>query len=328
MRVVVYGAGGIGGALAAFLHEADVPTIGIARGAHLKRIRDHGLTVITPDRTLESTVPCVGSPSEIDWTARDVVALAMKTQDTEAALRDLIAAGVDPWETPVFCVQNCLANEPMALRYFRRVYGVMIVIPGIHLEPGVVYNPIRGVHGYLDVGRYPHGVDQLSADFVKALRAAGYAASEHPNVMEPKGAKFLGNLGNAFGAITDGKGDGSQFMAEVRAEGEAVLRAAGLPFEAEAAFNERVHASRGEMVSVPGIGNRGSSWQSLTRRQGSIEADYLNGEVVQLGRRHGVATPYNAVLQRIAGEMARAGDTPGKYTAEALTERALTLASE
>jgi 2-dehydropantoate 2-reductase len=214
----------------------------------------------------------------------------MKAQDTEAALRELIAAGADPWRTAIFCVQNCLANEPIALRYFARVYGVMIVIPGIHLEPGVVYNPIRGAHGYLDVGRYPSGIDDTAAAFVRCLRSAGYAANTHENVMEPKGAKFLGNLENALGAITDGKGDNDGYMERALAEGEAALRAAGLPFEQKASFNERVRKERGEMVEVPGIGNRGSSWQSLRRRQGSIEADFLNGEVVLLGRKHGVPT--------------------------------------
>jgi 2-dehydropantoate 2-reductase len=325
VRIIVYGAGGIGGPLAAFLHEAGVDTLAIARGEHLKRCREVGLQVITPERTFVSDVPFAGQPSEIDWREGDAVALTMKAQDTEAALRELIAAGADPWKTPIFCVQNCIANEPIALRYFARVYGVMIVIPGIHLEPGVVYNPIRGPHGYLDVGRYPSGVDSISDEFVGSVRSAGYAANGHENVMESKGAKFLGNLGNALGAITDGKGDNDGFMKRVRTEGRAALTAAGLPFEEEASFNERVRKERGEMVEVPGIGNRGSSWQSLTRRQGSIEADFLNGEVVLLGRKHGVATPYNAVLQRVANEMARNGETPGKYSSDELASMAEAL---
>jgi 2-dehydropantoate 2-reductase len=313
--------------MAAFLHGAGLETVAIARGEHLERVREVGLKIITPERTFVSDVLFVGHPSEIDWREGDAVALTMKAQDTEAALRELIAAGADPWRTPIFCVQNCIANEPIALRYFARVYGVMIVIPGIHLEPGLVYNPIHGAHGYLDVGRYPVGVDSISEEFVRSVRSAGYAANEHPNVMEPKGAKFLGNLGNALGAITDGKGDNDGYTKRIRAEGEAALTAAGLPYEDEASFNERVRQERGEMVEVPGIGNRGSSWQSLTRRQGSIEADFLNGEVVLLGRKHGVATPYNAVLQRVANEMARNGETPGKYSADELASMAEVLRS-
>jgi 2-dehydropantoate 2-reductase len=60
----------------------------------------------------------------------------------------------------------------------------------------------------------------------------------------------------------------------------------------------------------------GSSWQSLTRGTGSIEADYLNGEIVLLGREFGVPTPVNEVLQRLANQAARERRTPGSLTAD------------
>ena len=53
------------------------------------------------------------------------------------------------------------------------------------------------------------------------------------------------------------------------------------------------------------------SRQSLLRGTGSIEADYLNGEIVLLGRLHGVPTPVNELLQREANAAARAGLSPG-----------------
>ncbi len=58
----------------------------------------------------------------------------------------------------------------------------------------------------------------------------------------------------------------------------------------------------------------GSSWQSLTRGTGSIEADYLNGEIVLLGRELGVPTPVNEVLQRLANQAARERRAPGSAT--------------
>jgi 2-dehydropantoate 2-reductase len=58
----------------------------------------------------------------------------------------------------------------------------------------------------------------------------------------------------------------------------------------------------------------GSSWQSLARGTGSIEADFLNGEIVLLGREHGVPTPVNEALQRLANQAAREGSAPGSMT--------------
>ena len=54
-----------------------------------------------------------------------------------------------------------------------------------------------------------------------------------------------------------------------------------------------------------------SSWQSLARGQGTIETDYLNGEIILLGRLHGVPTPVNELLQRLADQMARDRVAPG-----------------
>jgi 2-dehydropantoate 2-reductase len=58
----------------------------------------------------------------------------------------------------------------------------------------------------------------------------------------------------------------------------------------------------------------GSTWQSLTRSTGSIETDYLTGEIVMQGRLHGVATPVNEVLQRLANQLATQHQSPGFWS--------------
>ena len=64
---------------------------------------------------------------------------------------------------------------------------------------------------------------------------------------------------------------------------------------------------RADLLQLGMIGGQtrpgGSSWQSLRRGTGDIETDYLNGEIVFLGRMHGVATPANAMIQRLAREL-------------------------
>ena len=55
--------------------------------------------------------------------------------------------------------------------------------------------------------------------------------------------------------------------------------------------------------------------------RGSIEADYPNGEIVLLGRLHGVPTPVNAALQQLANEVARAGDPPESFPVAERLER-------
>lgn len=55
----------------------------------------------------------------------------------------------------------------------------------------------------------------------------------------------------------------------------------------------------------------GSSLRSLRRGTGTIEADHLDGEIVPLGREHGVPSPVDELLRRLADRMARADLRPG-----------------
>ena len=96
----------------------------------------------------------------------------------------------------------------------------------------------------------------------------------------------------------------------MRSEGEACLRAAGIDFASRDEDKER-RADRMHVQPVNGeYRGGGSSWQSLARGTGSIETDYLNGEIVLLGRIHGVPTPANALMQRVANEQARLAAPP------------------
>jgi 2-dehydropantoate 2-reductase len=60
----------------------------------------------------------------------------------------------------------------------------------------------------------------------------------------------------------------------------------------------------------------GSTWQSLARSAGTVEADYLNGEIVLLGRVHGFPTPVNEAIQRLANRWAAEHRDPGTFPPE------------
>jgi 2-dehydropantoate 2-reductase len=84
-------------------------------------------------------------------------------------------------------------------------------------------------------------------------------------------------------------------------------------------------ARRGDILSISmekrNKRGGGSSWQSLKRGLGTIETDFLNGEIVLLGRLNGIPTPANAMLQRLANEAARTKMAPGGISAQDLLSR-------
>lgn len=310
MRYIIYGAGGIGGVVGGRLAQHGYDVELIARGAHAAAIREHGLRIDFPDSNELLHLPVAESPAEITFTGDDVVLLAVKSQDTSAAL-DALALAAPP-ELPVVCLQNGVANERMALRRFANVYAVPVLCPTGHLEPGVVVGYSTPISGIFDIGRFPSGSDDVCATVAAALSSSAMVSVVRDDVMRWKYAKLLNNLGNAIEALC-GPGENS-LDGTVRAEGEAVFRAAGIDFASQAEDRER----RGDLIRIrPVRGKRrggGSTWQSFTRGIGRIETDYLNGEVVQLGRLHGVPTPVNEAVQRIATRLAAFHIAPGGMT--------------
>lgn len=320
VRYVVFGAGAIGGVVGGRLAEAGEDVTLIARGAHAEAIRRDGLTVESPDRRVTLSLPVVTDARQLAITEQDAVLLAVKSQDTWTAL-DVLRAAAPP-ATPIVCLQNGVENERVALRLFPNVYGVCVMCPAAHLEPGVVQAYSSPVTGMLDVGRYPGGVDDVAHTLAASFSAATFPSQARPDVLRWKYTKLLLNLMNAIEALAGPTGADSELARRAREEGVACLRAAGIDFASEEEDRQR----RGDLLRLRPIGGArrggGSSWQSLERRTGSIETDYLNGEIVLLGRRHGVPTPVNDTLQRLAARAAATGARPGAWTEEEILAEA------
>ena len=321
MRVIVYGAGAVGGLIGARLFQAGTDVVLIARGAHHDAIRDRGLRVLAPDGddvTLPVTV--VAHPREINFTDDDVVFLAMKTQHTATALDDLsVAAG--SCSLPIVCAQNGVENERLASRWFSDVYAMCVMCPANHLEPGVVEAFGTPFQGLLDVGRYPSGTGGRTKAVTDVLEQAKFTSIARADIMRWKYRKLIVNLTNAANALCGASPALADVSARARVEAEAVLRAAGIQF----ATAEEDAARRGDLMRLapagPGHERGSSTWQSLRRGTGSVETDYLNGEIVMLGRHHGIPTPVNELLQRLCAEHAHANRPAGSLDAGELLAR-------
>ncbi len=319
MRFVVYGAGAVGGVVGGRLAQAGHEVVLIARGDHHDAIRDDGLRLVAPDaEPLTLSIPVVSHPAGLDFRDDDVVLLAMKSQHTGKALSALLASA--PTSVAVVCVQNGVANEPAALRLFEEVYGVCVVCPALHLEPGVVEAHAAPVTGILDVGAFPRGVGRRGEKIAAAFESSTFESLPRGDIMRWKYGKLLNNLGNAVDALCGPVPEARPAQQRAWAEGAAVLAAAGI----DAVSREEDAARRGTGFQWGGDAARSrpgaSSWQSLARGTGSIEADYLNGEIVLLGRLHGVPAPVNLALQRLAATAAREGWRPGSLPADEMIQ--------
>ena len=165
-------------------------------------------------------------------------------------------------------------------------------------------------HGILDIGRYPAGSDAEDEALAAMLGTANIAGFVMPDVMESKYGKLLMNLGNVVEAALGQDPEHRRFRGVLRAEAEAVLAAAGIGWRDIAGDPRR--DSLMKIAPIEGVTRSGgSTTQSLARGTGSLETDWLNGEIVLLGRLHGVPVPANAWFLGLAARMAREGMRPG-----------------
>lgn len=320
MRYIIYGAGSIGGVIGARLFEQGADVVLIARGNHLAAIRRSGLTLQSPLGSVTLQVPAVEHPEEIAFQASDdFVLLATKTQDSAQALDDLRETAGS--EIPLLCLQNGVESARMALRRFERVAGAITMLPSAHLQAGIVQAFSAPVPGIVDVGSLPAGedprLDAVSAD----LRRAGFHSEVRPDIQRWQYGKLLANLKNALQALCGPDADYGDLFSDLRSEAESCYRAAGIAYAAESELRNR---ARGILTlgKINGLARPGdSSWQSLARTTGSIETDFLNGEIALLGRLHGVPTPLNARLQDLANRCARDRRQPASLSVEDVREQ-------
>ena len=317
MKYVVYGAGAVGGVIGANLHRAGIEVSLVARGEHLAALRSQGLRLDTPDGSERLRIPAVAGAADVVWTDDTVVLLTVKSQQTQDALEDLAAHA--PARTPVVSAQNGVANEQAILRRFQDVYSICVMLPSAHLEPGVVAQKCSPTPGILDIGRIPRRTDDLDEAIAADLRRAGFESQPRPDIMAWKYRKLVLNLGNGVDAVCAAGEAADELVRRARDEGDLVLRHAGVVVvspEEDAERRGDVLRS-GDAAWQPG----GSTWQSVQRGAGSVEIAYLSGEIVLMGRLHGIPTPVNELLQRVVAEVAREGGPPHSVDAAALLAR-------
>ncbi len=221
-------------------------------------------------------------------------------------------------ETHIVCAQNGVENERRTLRRFANTHGMCVKAAGVHLEPGVVHLHNPPFTASCDVGRVPAGHDGVDDALARDLEAARIRSTACDDIMARKYSKLVSNLTNVLEAAGGRAALASPLAELARDEAAAALAAAGIvasqkPADATATMR---------FVDVPGVARPGgSTMQSLIRGGHSLEVDDLNGEIVLLGRLHGVPTPVNVRLQALGKRLVEESIPAGSLSLDDL-ERA------
>lgn len=292
MRVVIHGAGAIGGWLGFRLAKAGADVALIARGPHLAAIRAEGLTLEEASGAETLRLTASDDPAEIG--PCDLVIYGVKAHQLDAAL-----AGSDPLIGPgtrALSTQNGVdAPDRIAARFGpeRTLIGVARVSAEI-TAPGRIGELVL-VSGF-PVGAYADGrQDGMASDVVALLRDAGVAVPETEDVRVQLWQKFVGwNAASAAvgarlpGAVARRAPEYRAFSAKLAWEAVAVGKAAGAPVTD--AMAEAVEASVAKPAKPGSKGIRPSMLLDLELGK-PLELDHLVGAVSRMGAELGVPTP-------------------------------------
>ncbi|MCI0336015.1 MAG: 2-dehydropantoate 2-reductase [Acidobacteria bacterium] len=336
MRFIIHGAGAVGSLVGGMLAESDAEVILIAREPHASELNQNGLLIKSQKgEKVVKNLHAVLSPSEISPRPDDVIFLTVKTQQTAASVQLLRESF--PENTPIFCMQNGVRNEELAARRFLHVYGAMTGLCVNFLEPGVVAHTMSS---HIGIGNYPLGCDNFGFQVANQLEKAGFKLTTHESIMAVKWSKLLLNLNNAtytiigshlqLGLVTPSI---SSFAADVIKEGLHILEVSGIslddlnnPYDIKSHIAElqiviEDPAKIAEAQNLPEeLRSYPSTWMDLKQKRGDTEAGFFNGEVILLGEKHGIPTPYNSTLLQIVETMAAESAGPGRYTLEELLD--------
>lgn len=336
-RYVIFGAGAIGSAIAGFLTRAGSRVVCVARPVYAEALRK-GIVIKESGEELTVSVDAVSAVRELSPESGDVAFITTKSQATGEAADQLL----ERYDStlPVVCLQNGVRNEEIASRRFRSVYAGLVFLSSVQLDPSVIALP-QGRS--MAIGCYPSGVDDISRNICAELSSAGFDAMPSAHVMSMKWGKLVANLNNATTTITGywleramSEPAMRRLMLAVREEGLRVLDAAGIEVEPPAdqpspirirEMTERLREAPKSTYDPNKVNNGpqtySSMWQDLQLGRKAHEAEFLNGDIVALGQKLGIPTPFNSTLLEIVNRMFREGLGPGLYSPDELSDLVL-----
>ena len=268
MRVCVYGAGAVGGHIAARLASVGADVTAIARGPHGQAIRERGLTLLRGDDHLVASMRCVESPDGLP--PQDVVVIAVKGPGLAAVAsklgpllhdgsRVVFAMNGIPWwfgDGGAVVMPAALVDTLDPGRRLRdtlrreQIVGCAVYSSNEVIEPGVIRNSTPQRNRML-LGK-PDGTTDAMLDAFAALgRTSGFTCEITPDIRKVlwnkmllivSGSPIATLTGAPFGTIVE--------TPELRALMTTMMREAAelgrrLGFEAADDVDERLDFYRG-----------------------------------------------------------------------------------
>lgn len=294
MRVAVMAAGALGAYFGGRLAEAGHEVHFIARGAHRQTIERDGLKVESPLGNMHiKPANVTDDPEQVG--AVDVVLFAVKLWDTEKA--GALSKPLVNKDTRVLSMLNGIDSVDR----LRPILGDVVCaaptrISAVISAPGVIVH--KGSFANFRCGFLDGREDTRLKSLVDEMRAAKVEATFSTNIRKSLWEKFVFLVGvsgatagtrQPMGPILADPDTRALFETLMR-ETEAVGVKSGVAIEGEVEKLMQVASGMGAHIKA-------SMLEDLERGN-RLELDWLQGKVVELGRKFGVPTPANEYVYK------------------------------
>jgi len=294
MKIVILGSGGVGGYFGGRLALAGSDVTFVARGAHLAAIRRDGLYIRSPKGDAHVAKPKTAELID-DVGSADLVLVGVKLWDTEA-----VAASLKPLAlrgAAILSLQNGVKKDEILRAHVPQdaVLGGVCYIAASIAEPGVIAH--AGAMQRLLFGEYGGARSARAEAFLSACTAAGIDAELSDGIERLIWEKFVFLVGlsgttslyrTPIGPIRESP-EQRALLADAMREVVAVGRARGVPLPADFAEGRLAFCD-----TIPATMT--SSMQTDLARGNRLELPWLSGDVVEMGKALGIATPANAKI--------------------------------
>lgn len=310
MRILVVGAGGVGGYFGGRLIEADADVTFLVRRPRAEALARQGLVVSSPLGDLSVPVKTVTADRLTgDF---DLILLSCKAYDLAGVIDTIKPAATG--RTGILPLLNGVAH----IEILKQQFGASCVLGGlahlaVTLEPGGAIRHLAP-HCAIRFGALGGGADPWTGALLEAFTGARVDAVRSSVIMQDMWDKFVflatlagmtcllrASVGTILGTI-----HGAGLTETLLAECAAVATAEGFPPDEQALTRYRATLTeRGSSVTA--------SMLRDIERGGPTEAEHVFGDLVSRAMRHGIAVPLLLVaythLQ--AYELRRAGNAGG-----------------
>jgi 2-dehydropantoate 2-reductase len=288
MKILVLGAGAVGGYFGGRLAEKGADVVFLVRPRRAAQLKEHGLVVRSPHGDIKQKVACV-LPEQLT-PGYDFVILACKAYDLESAT-SAIAPAINKG-TAILPLLNGVAHMETLGKIFsaERVLGGSCQIAATLTENGEIHHlyPVHKIIFGERSGEKSARCKALEAEFAKT--SVSYLLSTTIDLDMWEKFVFLSALAGTtclmrapIGAIME-TAEGEAIVLEMLDECKNVAVAAGYtPREEHLAWSRKVLTERGSVMAA--------SMLRDVERNGKTEADHIIGDMLRRARKHKLQSP-------------------------------------